>query len=257
MGDMLNFTGNNVLITGGSRGIGRAAALMFARLGANVAITYHASDEAADELVRDVKALGVDARALKAETTDEQALANFVQSLVRDWSSLDFAIANAGIWLPTMGDLPIERMTAEEYRETMEINMTGSFVLAKVAAQQMIVQDRGAIVLVSSTAGQRGESGHAHYAASKGAQISFTKSLAVELAPHNIRVNAVAPGWVDTDMTQDAFAHDRAKIVRTIPLGRPAKPEEIASAIVFLASPMASAITGEILNVNCGSVLCG
>src|ERR1035437_9429069 len=139
-------------------------------------------------------------------------------------------------------------MTTQAFREMMEINMTGSFLLAKLAAQRMIEQKSGAIVIVSSTAGQRGESGHSHYAASKGAQISFAKSLAVELAPHGIRVNCVAPGWVETEMTRDALSTDRKKIERTIPLGRVAKPEEIANAIVFLASEMASAITVEIVN---------
>ena len=135
--------------------------------------------------------------------------------------------------------------------------MTGSMLLAKHVAQRMIPQKSGAIVLVSSTAGQRGESEHSHYAASKGAQISFVKSLAIELAPHNIRVNCVAPGWVETDMTTDALVQVGDKIRAQMPFGRAAKPEEIAQPIVFLASAAASFITGEVLNVNGGSVLCG
>lgn len=250
---MLDFKGKNVLITGGSRGIGRATALAFARLGANVAFTYHANANAATDVIRRLEALGVRAISLQAETTDELALSGFVSRIVREWGSLDVAVANAGIWLGA----PIEKMTTAEFREMMDVNMTGSFLLAKLAAQRMIEQKSGAIVIVSSTAGQRGESGHSHYAASKGAQISFTKSLAVELAPHGIRVNCVAPGWVETDMTHEALSTERKKIERQIPLGRIAKPEEIADAIVFLASDMASAILGEILNVNGGSVLCG
>jgi 3-oxoacyl-[acyl-carrier protein] reductase len=252
---MLNFKGKNILITGGSRGIGLATAQLFARLGANVAITYHSNDDAAREASAIIEAEGVQSLALKSESFDEEAHANFVDRVMREWGSLNVAVANAGIWRGA----PIDEMTIEEYREMMEVNMTGSFVLAKLAAQAMKRQRSGSIVFISSTAGQRGESGHSHYAASKGAQISFTKSLAVELAPFGIRVNCVAPGWVETDMTRSALTSAEAQrdIQRTIPLGRAARPEEIASAVVFLASPMATAITGEILNVNGGAVLCG
>jgi 3-oxoacyl-[acyl-carrier protein] reductase len=249
--------GKTVLITGGSRGIGRATALEFARAGANVAFTYQSNVEAADELAEELdeigRAGGREAMYTPLEATDEARLAKFIDAIVKQTGSLDVAIANAGIWK----EARIDKMTIEEFRETMEINMTGSFVLAKLAAQKMKAQKRGAIVLVSSTAGQRGESEHSHYAASKGAQISFVKSLAVELAPWNIRVNAVAPGWVETDMTVKALAKAGDKIKAQMPFGRAAKPEEIAKPIVFLASDAASFITGEVLNVNGGSVLCG
>ncbi|MDP4198344.1 MAG: SDR family NAD(P)-dependent oxidoreductase [Bacteroidota bacterium] len=250
---MLDFKGKNVLITGGSRGIGRATALAFAELGANVAIACRANAVAANMVTHHIERHGVRSLMLQAESTNEAALAEFVTRIAHEWGSLDVAVANAGIW----SGVPIERMTVQEFREMMDINMTGSFLLSKIAAQQMIRQKSGAIVIVSSTAGQRGESGHSHYAASKGAQISFTKSLAVELAPHGVRVNSVAPGWVSTDMTSEALEVDRVQIERAIPLGRVAKPEEIANAVVFLSSDMSSAITGEILNVNGGSVLCG
>ena len=251
----MTFANKNILITGGSRGIGLATSIGFAKLGANVAITYRSNEAAAMEACAKIEVEGVRSLAVKLETTDERGHAELIGRIVSEWGSLDVVVANAGIWRGAA----IDEMTMEDYREMMEINMTGTFVLAKHTARVMKQQGSGAIVIVSSTAGQRGESGHSHYAASKGAQISFTKSIAVELAPHGIRVNCVAPGWVETDMTRSAMStpEDMRKISETIPLGRPAKPEEIANAILFLASPMASAITGEILNVNGGSVLCG
>lgn len=250
---MYNFKGKSVLITGGSRGIGRAAAIEFAKLGANVAFTYESNHGAAKGLSAELEKLGVGVMAQPISVLDEALLGGFTDTIVGTWGSLDAAVANAGIWK----EAKIERMTLAEFREMMEINMTGSFLLAKLAARQMMRQNSGAIVLVSSTAGQRGESEHSHYAASKGAQISFVKSLAVELAPHHIRVNAVAPGWVETDMTTEALATVGDKIRQQMPFGRAAKPEEIAEPIVFLASPAASFITGEVLNINGGSVLCG
>jgi 3-oxoacyl-[acyl-carrier protein] reductase len=253
MSDMYNFNGRSVLITGGSRGIGRATALEFAKLRANVAFTYQSNHNAAKELTAELERLGVGAMAQPIDVLDEEGLDGFINTIVGKWGSLDVAVANAGIWK----EAKIDSMTLGEFREMMEINMTGSFLLAKLAARRMIEQKSGAIVLVSSTAGQRGESEHSHYAASKGAQISFVKSLAVELAPHHIRVNAVAPGWVETDMTTEALATVGDKIRQQMPFGRAAKPEEIAQPIVFLASPAANFITGEVLNVNGGSVLCG
>jgi 3-oxoacyl-[acyl-carrier protein] reductase len=248
-----NLKGKSVIITGGSRGIGRAAALEFARAGANVAFTYEQNHDAAKSLAHELEVLGMRAMSRAVQVTDEAQMANFMDDIIGEFGSLDVAVANAGIWK----EARIAEMTQEEFREMMEINMTGSFVLAKLVAQRMMPKKRGAIVLVSSTAGQRGESEHSHYAASKGAQISFVKSLAVELAPWNIRVNAVAPGWVETDMTMEALALVGEKIKAQMPFGRAARAEEIARPIVFLASDAASFITGEVLNVNGGSVLCG
>ncbi len=251
----MNFSNKNVLITGGSRGIGLASVLAFAKQGANIAFTYHTNKEAALKARTLIEAQGVHSLARALETSDELGLASFMDQISDEWGTLDVVVANAGIWRAA----PVDSMTLADFRDMMEVNMTGTFVLAKHAARIMKLQSKGCIVVVSSTAGQRGESGHSHYAASKGAQISFVKSIAVELAPHGIRVNCVAPGWVETDMTRSAMStpEDLLTIKRSIPLGRPASPEEIAEAITFLASPHASAITGEILNVNGGSVLCG
>ncbi len=249
------FQGKNALITGGSRGIGRATALLFAERGANVAIAFEKNVQAAEELAHQVRAVGVKCKTFQMSVTDEAAWKKMSSEIVRDWSSLDVVVANAGIW----HGVQIEDMTMDEYREMMDVNMTGTFLAAKYGAFEMKPQRSGSIVIVSSTAGQRGESEHSHYAASKGAQISFTKSIAVELAPFGIRVNCVAPGWVSTEMTAAILLDPRegARAIRQIPLGRVADPKEIAEAIYFLASPRSSFILGEVINVNGGAVLCG
>ena len=253
--NMTDLHSKTVLITGGSRGIGAATAIAFAKQGANVAFTYHRDDAAARRVEEELASHGVLTMSLRTESHNELAHASFVEQIVGEWGRLDVAVANAGIWKRA----PITEMTAEDFHETMDANMTGTFILAKVAARAMIQQGSGgSIVIVSSTAGQRGEAFYSHYAASKGAQISFTKSLAVELAPSHIRVNSVAPGWVDTDMTHAAMANEgMTQISRGIPLGHPARAEDIANAVLFLAGSGARHITGEILNVNGGSVLCG
>ncbi|HQG45109.1 MAG TPA: SDR family oxidoreductase, partial [bacterium] len=166
---------------------------------------------------------------------------------------IDVLVNNAGVWLPA----PIDRFPLETYRRTLAINLDGVIFCTEAVVPLMIKQGGGRIINISSTAGQRGEPVYSPYAASKGAVISLTKSHAVELARHNIQVNSVAPGWVDTEMSAAAIANEHETILRTIPMRRPGTAEEIAWPIVFLASDGASYITGEILNVNGGSVLCG
>jgi 3-oxoacyl-[acyl-carrier protein] reductase len=251
----VNFSNKNILITGGSRGIGRATVRAFAERGANVCFTYRANSEAAQSLVDQLRPPGRECRAIQAEASDESAMERVIDDMVQDWGSLDVAVANAGIW----EEAAIDSMSTQSFERTMSANMTSSFILAKYAARVMKRAGHGSIVFISSTAGQRGEALHSHYAASKGAQISFTKSLAVELAPYGIRVNCIAPGWVETDMTSETLGDPNHKtaIRMAIPLGRPGKPEEIASAVTFIASDLATFITGEILNVNGGAVLCG
>src|SRR5262249_32194552 len=168
---------------------------------------------------------------------------------------LDILVANAGIWKRA----PIERMTSRQWQEMLRVNLDSIYACCHGAARQMLKQKSGTIVLISSTAGQRGESFHSHYAATKGAIIAMTKSLAAELGPRGITVNCVAPGWVATDMTEEALndPREQQKILELNPLGRVATVEEIAGPVLFLASSLASHINGEILNVNGGSVLCG
>lgn len=250
-----DFKGKNVLVTGGSRGIGRAASLLFAERGANIVIAYEKNRNAAEVIRNEIESKGVACKLFEMSITDEVAWQRMTSEIITDWSSLDVVVANAGIW----GEALIDEMTMEEFRDTMDVNMTGTFLAAKYGAKAMKQQQAGSIVIISSTAGQRGESEHSHYAASKGAQISFTKSLAVELAPFGIRVNCVAPGWVGTEMTSKAMEEPAmaAWINGQIPLGRVADPTEVAEAICFLAGPRSSFILGEVLNVNGGAVLCG
>jgi 3-oxoacyl-[acyl-carrier protein] reductase len=247
---MIDFDGRNVLVTGGSRGIGAACVRLFVELGARVGFTWRTGEAEAREIERDSHGM---ARGWRADVTDDGQVERFVREAGEAWGGVDVAIANAGIWKAAS----MERMTAEEWNETLEVNLGGTWRLCHEAVPAIRRRGGGSIVVVSSTAGQRGESLHSHYAASKGGQISLVKSLAVECAP-DIRVNAVAPGWVDTELSAGPLEGDeRAAIVAAIPLGRVATAENVADAVAFLASDRASHVTGEILNVNGGSVLCG
>jgi 3-oxoacyl-[acyl-carrier protein] reductase len=252
---MLTLAGKSALVTGGSRGIGRAVSLLFGRLGARVAVHYARDEAAASEVVAGVRAAGGEAFAVQADLADPAAAERAVGETVSRFGSLDVLVANHGIWKRAS----IEAMTQDEWDETLRVNLGGVYAVVHHAARHMLPRRAGAMVLVASTAGQRGEAHHAHYAASKGAILAFTKSVAAELAPHGIRVNAVSPGWVLTDMTRATFDDpaEAAAAVRPIPLGRPGTPEEIAGPVAFLASDLASFLYGEVLNVNGGAVMAG
>lgn len=243
------------LVTGGSRGIGRAAVAGFAKLGANVVVNYVSDQTAADKTVREAEAEGVGALAVQADVAKIEDAKRLVDATLNKFARLDFLVCNAGIWEGG----PIDEMTEAAWDRTIELNLKGTWTVCHAAVPAMKRQGFGRIVIVSSTAGQRGEANVSNYAASKGGQISFTKSLAAELGPFGITVNAVAPGWVDTDMCADAFAREgfREALEATIPVGRVATPEDIGWPIVFLCTEWARHINGEILNVNGGSVLCG
>jgi 3-oxoacyl-[acyl-carrier protein] reductase len=175
--------------------------------------------------------------------------------VINDFGRIDILVHNAGIW----NDGTLEKMTFEHWDKLLRINLTSNFLFAKAVVPSMKKNNFGRIINISSTAGQRGEAFHSHYASSKGGMISFTKSLAVELAQFNITVNSVAPGWVDTEMNDEVFADKEymEKIRKDIPVGRIASAEDIAGPTLFLASDLARHINGEILNVNGGSILCG
>jgi 3-oxoacyl-[acyl-carrier protein] reductase len=248
------FQGKTVLITGGSRGIGAACAELFARLGATVVFNYQSNRQAAGKLLTKIKRYSGHSFMQQCDVADYEQVEHFINTAVAKYKHIDILVNNAGIWEGGS----IDRLSREDWQRTMHINLDGVFYFTKmVVAHMKKSRQPGDIIFISSTAGQRGEAFHSHYAASKGALISLTKSLAVELAPFNIRVNCVAPGWVDTDMSAEALRTEKNKILATIPLGRVPIAAEIAGPVVFLASPWASAITGEILNVNAGSVLCG
>lgn len=247
--DRIDFDGKVALVTGGSRGIGAATVRLLAGLGARVAFSYRADRASADAVARDA---GGRARGWPVDVRDDAAMAELVAATVDAFGGLDVAVASAGIWTGAA----IDAMTPETWRETLDVNLTGTWHLCRHAVPALRARE-GSLVVVSSTAGQRGEAGHSHYAATKGAQIALVKSLAVECAPA-VRVNAVAPGWVDTDMSAGSLnGPDRAAIEAGIPLGRVAAAEDVACAVAYLASDWARHVTGEVLNVNGGAVLCG
>ena len=252
----LSLAGKVALITGGSRGIGAAAVRLFSRAGAKVIFNYQHAAVEAQKLVSEC---GADVcHAVQADLSGTATAEPLIRATVERFGSLDVLVVNHGVW--PASDMPIDSMSDEQWQNTAAVNLDSAFALVKHAVAQMKRQQRGGhIVMVSSTAGQRGEAGHADYAATKGALISMTKGLSTELAPFGIRVNCVAPGWVGTDMSAEALADPqrRQKIHDTIPLGRVATPEEIAAPILFLCTPYAGFITGEIFNVNGGAVLIG
>jgi len=252
----LSLQGRVALITGGSRGIGAAAVRMFVNAGARVVFNYLRAGAAAERLAAE---LGADlCIAVQADLRGVTSAEPLVRTAIERFGGLDVLVCNHGIWPPD--DTPIELMSDEQWRTTIAVNLDSIFAVVKHAVAQMKRQARGGhIVLVSSTAGQRGEAGHCDYAAGKGAIISMTKGLSTELAPFGIYVNCVAPGWVDTEMSAGALNDpERSQEIHdTIPLGRVATPEEIAAPILFLCTKYAGFITGEILNVNGGAVLVG
>jgi 3-oxoacyl-[acyl-carrier protein] reductase len=253
---VIDLAGRRAFVTGGGRGIGRATSLLLARAGAAVAVGYHRRAAEAEETVRHVRAAGGTAVAVGGDLGDPAAAATAVQGATRGLGGLDLLIVNHGVW--PAADVPVERLTDARWDDTRRANLDAVLYVCRAAIPSL--GDGSRIVLVSSTAGQRGEAFHADYAATKGAVIAFTKSLAVELAPR-VTVNCVAPGWVDTEMSREPYERDggagRRAIEATIPLGRVATAEDVAGPIVFLCSDLARHVTGEILNVNGGSVLCG
>ena len=253
--DKLGLTDRVVLVTGGSRGIGKAVVELFASCGAHVVVNYLKDVAAAAATVTMAEEYGVKAIALRADVSQLDQAEQLLQETVAHFGRVDFLICNAGIW----EGAPVEAISEELWNKTLEINLKGTWTVCRAAVPLMKQQRFGRIVIVSSTAGQRGEANVSNYAASKGGQISFTKSLAPELGPFGVNVNCVAPGWVQTEMTTEALADAATleSIKKITPLGRVATPEEIAGPIVFLCSTWANHITGEVVNVNGGSVLCG
>jgi 3-oxoacyl-[acyl-carrier protein] reductase len=256
----LSLSGKVALITGGSRGIGRAAVRMFVAAGARVLFNYEKAKAPAEQLVQE---LGADhCRAMACSLSGTETAEKLVAATVERFGRLDILVVNHGVWPPQ--DAPIDQMSDAQWSSTMAINLDSVFALVKHSVARMKKQGRasgaaGHVVLVSSTAGQRGEAFHCDYAASKGALISMVKGLSSELAVDGIYVNCVAPGWVATDMSAPALADPKTRdaVLGKIPLGRVGTPEELAAPILFLCTPHAGFITGEILNVNGGAVLVG
>jgi 3-oxoacyl-[acyl-carrier protein] reductase len=248
------FSEKTAVITGASRGIGRATALRLAEAGANVVINYFQHESDAKEVVQACEKFGTAAIAVQADVSKLSDAERLIETAREKFGSVDILVANAGIW---EGDA-VEKMSEELWDKVLDANLKGTWTVCRAATKIFKQQTAGNIVIVSSTAGQRGEAGYSNYAASKGGQISFTKALSNELAPA-IRVNCVAPGWVDTNLndpvfTDEDFVH---RVIDNIPLKRVATADDVALSIVFLASDWSRHITGEILNINGGAVLVG
>jgi 3-oxoacyl-[acyl-carrier protein] reductase len=251
---LIDLTGRRALVTGGSRGIGRATAVMLARAGADVGIGYRARAEDAAAVVDECRALGVRAWAQEGDLTRGDDAEALVSGCEEALGGLDIFVGNHGVWRAE--DVPFESMSDEQWRETRSVNLDSLVYTCRAAVRRL--RDGGRMVLVSSTAAQRGEAYHADYAATKGALVSLVKSLCVELGPRGVTVNAVAPGWVETEMSAAALSGPELERARAaVPLGRIATPEDVAGPIVFLCSALAAHVTGEIVNVNGGSVLVG
>lgn len=252
--ESLQLRGRVALITGGSRGIGRAVVERLSDQGVHVVVNYRSDKDSAEAVVAYAIAKGVSALALQADVSNLSEATRLIGGTIQQFQRLDFLICNAGVW----EGAPVDEIPEAMWDRTMNINLRGTWTMCHAAVPIMKRQRFGRIVILTSTAGQRGEANYSNYAASKGAQIAFTKSLAAELGASGINVNAVAPGWVDTDMSAAALqAESREVITKNIPVGAIATADDVARPIVFLCSEWARHITGEILNVNGGSVLCG
>jgi 3-oxoacyl-[acyl-carrier protein] reductase len=251
---MISLRGKRALVTGGSRGIGAETAVMLAECGADVGIGYRSREAEAAAVVKRVAERGVRSFAYGSDLTTLAGADALFERALREFGGLDIVVGNAGTW--PVEDAGVSDMEPDRWRATLAHNLDAVFHTARAAARAL--NDGGRLVFVSSTAGQRGEAYHSDYAAAKGATISVVKSLAIELAPRGITVNSVAPGWVDTEMVAEVLEQGgRERIVASIPIGRIASARDIAGPIVFLCSDEARHVTGEILNVNGGSVLCG
>ena len=248
------FQGKTAIVTGASRGVGRATALRLAEAGANVVVNYLNRAEEANQVVAECEKIGVQAIAVQGDVSEWKDAHNLAHQAIEKFGKIDLLVLNAGIWEGS----PIEEMSEETWNRVMNTNLKAGWAMTKACVPSMKKQANGAIVLVSSTAGQRGEANFSNYAASKGGLISFTKALASELCP-KIRVNCVAPGWIETAMVRPVFEDESYKqsVLKAIPLNRMAATDDVALSICFLLSDWSRHITGEILNINGGALMCG
>ena len=251
---MIDLTDKVTLITGGSRGIGAACVKVFSNANSKVAFTYKKNQAFANELIASLSS-NKQIKAYAVDIESEKDVRSIVKKIIIDFGKVDILVNNAGVW--KYGK--VDELSLAQWEETIRINLTGAFLFVREVVPYMKRNKFGRIINISSTAGQRGEAFYSHYASSKGGMISFTKSLAAELAANNINVNCVAPGWVETDMTSEVLSDKnyKAKLEKETLVGRVAPPKDIAGPVLFLASELARHINGEILNVNGGSVLCG
>ena len=254
MNELIDLRGKNALVTGGSRGVGRATALLLGRAGAGVGIGFRSREAEAEEVVAELRSLGVTAWAEGGDLSSPEDVDALFRRADQEFGALDIFVGNHGIWPPV--DTPIAEMTDGQWHGTMGANLHSIFYTCRAAARRL--RDDGRIVLVGSTAGQRGEAYHGDYASTKGAMISLVKGFCVELGGRGITVNCVAPGWIDTEMSAGSLVGEgRKRIEAGIPIGRVASPDDVAGPILFLCSSLGRHVTGEVLNVNGGAVLVG
>ena len=239
------------LITGGSRGIGRAIALALAEEGANIAFTFKSSAEAAEQVRKEIESKGRKALAIQSDAKDINGALQVVEQVLKDLQRIDILVNNAGITKDTL----LMRMSEQDWDDVLDTNLKSAFNFSKAVCRPMMSQREGKIINISSISGVMGNAGQVNYSSAKAGMIGMTKSLAKELASRNIQVNAVAPGFVDTDMTVKLTPQQREALLNIIPMKRTAKPEEIANVVVFLASPASSYMTGQVLCVDGGIVM--
>lgn len=244
----MNLCGKTAVVTGGSRGLGRAICLELARQGAQVVFSYAGNTAAAEETAAACRAVGEKAIPLQGDVADSAAVKALMETAVKECGSLDILVNNAGITRDSL----ILLMKERDFDQVVETNLKGAFLCMKAAARIMMKQRSGRIISISSVVGLRGNAGQVNYAASKAGIVGMTKSLARELAARNITVNAVAPGFMDTDMTAVLPENVRESLLASIPLGRLGRPEDVAEAVAFLASEAAGYITGQALSVDGG-----
>lgn len=247
----MRLKGKNALVTGGSRGIGKAIALELAKEGANVAINFTSNQEKAEEAVKEIEDYGVKAIAIQGNVTDKDAVEAMIKTFDQHFDTLDVLINNAGI---TKDNLLI-RMKEEDWDGVLDVNLKGVFLATKAVARKMIKQKQGKIINLSSVVGVMGNPGQGNYCASKAGVIGFTKSIAKELGGKNITVNAIAPGFIETDMTEVLSDKAKEEMLRNVPLKRPGKPEDVAKLVSFLSSENADYITGQVIHVDGGMVM--
>ncbi|MEK6651044.1 MAG: SDR family NAD(P)-dependent oxidoreductase [Bacteroidota bacterium] len=252
---MLDLSGKVALVTGGSRGIGAAIAELLARVGADIVLTYASDRRSAERIAKEVRSFGPECLAIRANAVRASDVRRTVRATLKRFGRIDILVNNAGIW--TYG--AIGKMSERVWDETLDVNLKGMFLFCNEVVPYMKKQRFGRIINIASTAGQRGEAFHSHYAASKGGMIAFTKSIGAELAPYGILANCVAPGWVDTDMSADALRVPGSlrEITKSIPNRRVASPDDIAGAALFLASEFSTHLVGSTISVNGGGVMVG
>lgn len=247
----MNLLDKTAIVTGGSRGIGKAIALKLAEKGANIVVNYTSNSNKAEEVVNEIKKMGKEAMAVKADVSNPDDVKNLVKETEKKFSSIDILINNAGITRDTL----LIRMKEDDWDKVMSVNLKGTFLCTKLVGKKMMKQRSGNIVNIASVVGIIGNAGQANYSASKAGIIGFTKSTAKELSSRGINVNAVAPGFIETEMTKKLSEEVIQNYAKNIPLGKMGKPEDVANVVSFLCSEEASYITGQVINVDGGMVM--